>query len=320
VKLDADYRYLIFGGTGSLGKTLVRRIQVLNPRNRIFVFSRDEAKQYRMKEDFPDVSYVIGDIRDYDAVLTACKKINPHVVINCAAMKQVPACEDYPYEAVLTNVVGTRNVVRATKEVACCYSVLSVSTDKACKPVNSYGMTKALQERIHLNAGSGFVCVRYGNVLESTGSVIPIFKRLLNEDKSLKITDPKMTRFLLSLDEAVDLIFKALEIGSGGETFIPKPKSANIIHVAQVLSSALGKGNVSEVDFVGVRPGEKVAEITISEEELLRTEDRGDVFVVHDIRSNKTFKDVQKEYSSGNIENMMNVKELQEFLKKHKVI
>lgn len=168
--------YLIFGGTGSLGTTLVKKLLALG--HKVFVFSRDEAKHHKLKMSYPDVKCIMGDIRDFDAVERAINKVNPDVIINAAAIKQVPISEEFPFEAVQTNVLGSQNLVKALdhfwkKKV----KVMSISTDKACKPVNAYGMTKALQERIHLSGqyttGHTHNCVRYGNVLESTRICYP---------------------------------------------------------------------------------------------------------------------------------------------------
>lgn len=330
--------YLIFGGTGSLGKTLIERL--LQMKKTVYVFSRDEAKHHRIKLQHPEVKTIIGDVRDYSAVLKAINDVSPKVIINAAAMKQVPICEEYPFEAVLTNTVGTQNIVKAVEEHCRGWHyapvrVLSISTDKACKPVNSYGMTKALQERIHLrgNKPESHIhnCVRYGNVLESTGSVIPIFKALWEEAKKrgyhggscciegpyLPITDARMTRFLLSLNEAVDLIFTALEDEEGGKIFIPKVKSTTILNVAKAMMFVYGTANIK---VTGIRPGEKIHEILISEEETLRTEDLGKVFVIHDINSNRQFTAVTEEYNSGSPQCLMNQQETYDFLKGHKVI
>lgn len=319
-------KFLIFGGSGALGKTLTKRLLELN--HSVVVFSRDEAKQHKMRQEFEDddVEYIIGDIRDYDSVSRAVLKTQAEVIINAAAMKQVPACEFYPYEAVLTNTIGTRNLVKAIENAPIlhvCTKVLSISTDKACKPVNSYGMTKALQERIHLNGEDNravFNCVRYGNVLESTGSVIPVFKKRLQEGKGLKITHKDMTRFLLSLDQAVDLIFTALEDNVGGKIFIPKVPAAKITDLANILRMHYAKKMAVEMKdrFTGIRPGEKLDEILVSEEELMRTEDLGDVFVIHDIKSGWRFEDLKEEYSSKS--DLMNYQELKKFLEQHGVL
>ena len=311
-------KVLIFGGTGSLGRTLIRRWgSDRNPDDEVHVFSRDEAKHHRISLEFPNVKSFIGDIRDYSTVLRAIQSIGPQTIINAAAMKQVPQCEDFPYEAVLTNTVGAHNIVRAVEDSGLYPTVLSISTDKACKPVNSYGMTKALQERIHLNGKNGiFNCVRYGNVLGSTGSIIPVFGKLIKEGKNLTITHHKMTRFFLSLDQAVDLIFTALEDEEGGKIFVPRVPSALITDLANVMSNVAG-GTVG-LTYTGIRPGEKLDEILISEEELLRTEQLEDIYVIHDIKSDKKFDHRKTEYSSGS--GLMSYEELKLFLGQNRVL
>jgi len=315
----ANKRYLIFGGTGSLGTTLTSRLNG----NFITVFSRDEAKHHKLRLNFPDVKSIIGDIRDYDSVLRAIRKTQPDIIVNAAAMKQVPACEEYPYESVLTNIIGTQNLIKALEETSQNTmnkrKVLSISTDKVCKPVNSYGMTKALQERIHLRGESDiFNCVRYGNVLESTGSVLPVFKKLLTEKKDLTVTDKEMTRFFLSLNESVNLIFMALDDNEGGKIFIPKIKSAKIVDLAQCMIEAWEPDFPAKIVFPGIRPGEKLDELLISEEETARTEDLGECYVIHDIYIDKKFDHLSKEYSSK--DDLMVKDELKLFLNQRKAL
>jgi FlaA1/EpsC-like NDP-sugar epimerase len=287
-----DKNILITGGTGSLGSTLLRRLLSGErglPR-RITVFSRDEAKQsalashYSMlsdpiSEEFKRrVRFQIGDIRDYSSVVRALR--GKDIVFNAAALKQVPSCEDFPYEAVLTNVMGAQNIVRAISEADLSFeAVIGISTDKACKPVNVMGMTKAIQERIFLNTRKGstrFVCVRYGNVLASRGSVIPLFKEQIKNGGPVTVTTKEMTRFLLSLDKAVDTVFEACESGQDGEIYIPKIYSASVMDIAL---SLIGCRDI-EIKEVGIRPGEKIHEILVSEEEVSRTVSRGDYYVI----------------------------------------
>jgi UDP-glucose 4-epimerase len=291
-------RILVTGGTGSLGQTLVRRLRTSEmgrPAN-ITVFSRDEAKQHYMRLDYmhkkaatDDVIYQnsqdllnfrIGDIRDYSAVVAAVADAD--VVFNAAALKQVPSCEYFPFEAVQTNVIGANNVVRSIRENRLPVEiVIGVSTDKACKPINVMGMTKALQERIFIEANrdsrdTRFMCVRYGNVIASRGSIVPLFLEQVQQDKPLTVTLPEMTRFLLSLDKAVDTIFAAIKGGNRGETYVPKVASAKMVDVAKAL---MGKKELSIV-FTGIRPGEKVHEIMVSEEECFRTVEREDFYAI----------------------------------------
>src|SRR5688500_752241 len=280
---------LVTGGTGSLGKTLVRRLlsgEKGRPR-RITIFSRDEAKQHFMRLEFlhravatDDVIYHqaeqvldfrIGDVRDYAAVTAALRGAD--VVFHAAALKQVPSCEYFPYEAVLTNVAGANNVVRAIKDNRLPISdVVGISTDKACKPINVMGMTKALQERVFVEANreysdTRFLCVRYGNVIASRGSIVPLFAEQIRKGTSLTVTLPAMTRFLLSLDRAVDTVFAALEDGDRGETFVPKVPSARIVDLAKAM---MGDRELPIV-FTGIRPGEQIHARMVSEQECFRT-------------------------------------------------
>lgn len=334
-------RLLITGGTGSLGKVLVQRVlsgEMGDPAN-VIVFSRDEAKQYFMRIGYEskvaatdDVIYRnfqrklqfwIGDIRDPDSVASALRNVD--VVINAAAMKQVPTCEYYPYEAVRTNIEGAENIVRAIqKHNLKVETVVGVSTDKACKPVNAMGMTKALQERIFIQGNmrcpnTRFVCVRYGNVLASRGSVIPLFHSQIRSGGPVTITTPEMTRFLLSLHDAVDTIFAAVSSGLPGETYIPRVPSSRIVDVAKVLID----GRPIETVVTGIRPGEKIHEILISEEEADRTADRGKWYAIlpmlPEIRGDGAGPSrLKKEYSSG--DNIMDLEETRQLLKSRRLM
>lgn len=289
---------MVTGGTGSLGQRLVDRLlggEMGLPSN-ITVFSRDEAKQHYMRLEYmhrtaatDDVIYQnsrdllnfrIGDVRDYPAVVAAVRQAD--VVFNAAALKQVPSCEYFPFEAVQTNINGAQNIVRAVRENDTPVElVVGISTDKACKPINVMGMTKAVQERIFIEAnrdraGTRFICVRYGNVIASRGSIVPLFVEQVRQNKPLTVTLPEMTRFLLSLDKAVDTIFAAVATGNRGETYVPKVPSARMVDVAEAL---MGDKDLPIV-FTGIRPGEKVHEIMVSEEECFRTEDRGDFYAI----------------------------------------
>lgn len=294
-------RVLITGGTGSLGKVLTRRIlsgQMGTPQS-VVVFSRDEAKQHEMRMEYlnrravtEDVMYhnfertlqfKIGDVRDFHSVAQALMNID--IVFNAAALKQVPACEYFPYEAVRTNIEGAENIVRAIKELRLSIeTVVAISTDKACKPTNVMGMTKAIQERIFLTANidcpkTRFVAVRYGNVLASRGSVVPLFLDQIEAGGPITITDKNMTRFLLTLDQAVDTVFEAMQFAEAGETYIPKIKAARIVDVVTAL---VGKKKI-EIKETGVRPGEKLHEVLVSQEESLRTISRGNYFAIKSI-------------------------------------
>lgn len=264
-------RILIIGGTGSLGQTLVQR---LHQSNEIFVMSRDEAKQWAMQNRFfnAPIRYIIADIRNYDALRAALVDIKPQIVINASAMKQVPACEIAPHESILTNISGVQNLVRICSHDIQPEIVLGVSTDKACKPINVYGMCKAIGERIYSsanteNSATCFLCVRYGNVLESRGSIIPLFKYQARTDKTYTVTTAEMTRFFTTLSESVDLILKALAVGKKGDTFVPKLRSGKIADLADIFVEKYG----GKASIIGIRPGEKVHEELIGEEEFRRT-------------------------------------------------
>jgi len=334
-------RLLITGGTGSLGKVLVQRIlsgEMGDPAN-VIVFSRDEAKQYFMRIGYESkvaatdeviyrnfqrkLQFWIGDIRDPDSVASALRNVD--VVINAAAMKQVPTCEYYPYEAVRTNIDGAENIVRAIqKHNLKIETVVGVSTDKACKPVNVMGMTKALQERIFIQGNmrcqnTRFVCVRYGNVLASRGSVIPLFHSQIRSGGPVTITTPEMTRFLLSLHDAVDTIFAAVSSGLPGETYIPRVPSSRIVDVAKVLID----GRPIETVVTGIRPGEKIHEILINEEEASRTADRGKWYailpILPEIRGEGAGPGcLKKEYSS--MDDIMELEETRQLLKTRRLM
>lgn len=275
---------LVTGGTGSMGHALVRRILSGSegvPR-RLRVLSRDEAKQHRMKARLEgrgavDVQFRIGDVRSPADVAAALDGID--VVVNAAALKQVPTCEYEPEQSILTNCVGPLNIVRAIRELRLgVETVVGISTDKACKPVNVMGMTKALQERVfisaNLDSGTRYVCVRYGNVLASRGSVIPLFIDQIRTKGHVTVTDPEMTRFLLTLDEAVDVVLSAIRDVGAGETLVPVIPSARVGDVAKAL---VGARRV-DVRVLGPRPGEKKHEILVSEEERHRCARSGRYF------------------------------------------
>ena len=314
-------RILVTGGTGSLGQTVVKRLLggEMGKPARITVFSRDEAKQHYMRLDYmhrkaatDDVIYQnsqdllnfrIGDVRDYAALLAALQEAD--VVFHAAALKQVPSCEYFPMEAVMTNVMGAGNVARAIRENKLpIEKVVGISTDKACKPINVMGMTKALQERVLIEANrdcpnTSFMCVRYGNVIASRGSIVPLFVEQIENDRPITVTLPEMTRFLLSLDRAVDTVFAAISTGNRGETFVPKVPAANITDVAKAL---MGDKDLP-IEYTGIRPGEKVHEIMVSEEECFRTVERGGYYVIlpvlPELRDEKEFiPALESEYSS----------------------
>ena len=289
---------LVIGGTGSLGKVLVRRILTdeLGKPGKIIVMSRDEAKQQAMRVSYMHrkvttdeviynnfrqlLEFRIGNVRNYADVCSAVKDAD--IIINAAALKQVPLCEYFPEQALQTNCLGPVNIVRAIRENG--YSVetvIGISTDKACKPVNVMGMSKAIQERIFvsanvLNLKTRFNCVRYGNVLASRGSVIPLFHEQIKAGGAVTITDASMTRFLLSIDQAVDTIFAVISEGKAGEIYVPIVDSATVENIAKAL---IGSRKI-ETEIIGIRPGEKMHEILVSEEECHHVIKRGDYYVI----------------------------------------
>jgi UDP-N-acetylglucosamine 4,6-dehydratase len=293
---------LVSGGTGSFGNFIVRRLLDLGAKE-VRVLSRDEKKQHDMRvfyRDQTNISFVIGDVRNRDRLDEAMSGID--IMFHAAALKQVPACENFPAEAIQTNVIGAQNVVDAALRNGL-ESFVMISTDKAVKPVNVMGMTKALQERIvlqgnlsRLNRGTRFACVRYGNVLRSRGSVIPLFRRLLASGERLTITDARMTRFLLTLNDAIDLVLYAAEQQHGGEIFVRKAPSALITDLAAITCEEAGRP--LEYDVIGTLPGEKLNEIMLTEEELIRTEDLGDYYRIHPWWSRVQFDHLHAEYSS----------------------
>lgn len=336
-----DKRVVVTGGTGSLGKVLVKRLLSgeLGMPKRVTVFSRDEAKQHSMRLAFQHLraptdeiiyhnfeqflQFRIGDVRDLHSVATLLREAD--VVFNAAALKQVPSCEYFPFEAVQTNVIGAENVIRAIREHNLpVETVVGVSTDKACKPVNVMGMTKAVQERLFVRANldggdTRFICVRYGNVLASRGSVIPLFHEQIRRGGPVTITTTDMTRFLLSLEQAVDTIFAALHGAARGETYIPRVPSAKVSDIADAL---IDEAKI-ETAVTGIRPGEKIHEILVSEEEAHRTVDRGDYYVIQPmlpelLPAERTEKLVGKEYSSA--DNVMTREEVAALLRRHNLM
>lgn len=296
-------RVLVSGGTGSFGNFIVRRLLDLGAKE-VRVLSRDEKKQHDMRVFYrgrSNLSFVIGDVRNREPLDEAMSGID--IMFHAAALKQVPACENFPNEAIHTNVLGAQNVVDAALRNGL-EAFVMISTDKAVKPVNVMGMTKALQERIvlkgnqsRLNRGTRFSCVRYGNVLRSRGSVIPLFRRLLAANERLPITDERMTRFLLTLNDAIDLVLYAAGNQQGGEIFVRKAPAARITDLAAILSEEVGK--TLDYKIIGLLPGEKLNEIMLTEEELIRTEDLGDYYKIHPWWTKVQFDHLRSEYSSG---------------------
>jgi UDP-N-acetylglucosamine 4,6-dehydratase len=287
----ADKVVLVTGGTGSFGQVMLRRLLTLGPRE-IRVFSRDEEKQWATAHALgvneigtagEGVRFFVGDVRDRRSIDNAMA--GTEVVLNAAALKQVPRCEHFVYEAVQTNILGAQNVIDSATYHGV-EMVLMISTDKAAKPINAMGMTKAVQEKLAVSAawnaqqsGTRVACVRYGNVLSSRGSVVPLFQRQIETGKALTVTDPTMTRFLLTLDDAVDLVLFATATARGGEIFVHEAPAATVQTLAEAV---IGQAGIdAEIEIVGVRPGEKQHEVLVTEEEAKRSKRvGGDYFAI----------------------------------------
>jgi len=264
-------RILIIGGTGSLGQALVKH---LHENNELWILSRDETKQWLMQNRYlghDNINYYVCDIRDYKSLKKAILFIMPEIIINTAAIKQIPVCEKHPFESIKTNIIGIENLIDICTHHWEPEIVLGVSTDKACKPINVYGMCKAIGEKLYLSANSKnghtrFLCVRYGNVLESRGSIIPLFKYHAKADKIYFLTHPDMTRFFISLDESVQLIIDSILLGESGDIFIPIVRSGRIKDLIEIFIEKYG----GRQEVVGIRSGEKIHEELINEDESRR--------------------------------------------------
>jgi UDP-N-acetylglucosamine 4,6-dehydratase len=271
---------LITGGTGSFGKKFTEIMLKEYQPKKVIIFSRDELKQHEMRVhgyDDPRLRYFIGDVRDRERLVRAMHGVD--IVVHAAALKQVPACEYNPMEAIKTNIMGTSNVVEAALDAGVS-KVLALSTDKAVNPVNLYGATKLAAEKLVIQsnayaAGTAtrYSCVRYGNVLGSRGSVVPLFLKQRSSGK-VTITDERMTRFWLSLEQGVHFVINCIEQMEGGEVFVPKIPSTTIIDLAKAIAPD------AEIEIIGIRPGEKLHEVLISEDEARTTVERKDMFIV----------------------------------------
>ncbi len=276
---------LVTGGTGSFGKKFIQTVLERYEPRRVIVFSRDELKQYEMGIDlspqaYPALRYFIGDVRDADRLDMALRDVD--VVVHAAALKQVPAAEYNPFECIQTNVIGAENVVRASLRNGVS-KVIALSTDKAANPINLYGASKLASDKIFVAAnnlsgrdGTSFSVVRYGNVMGSRGSVIPFFRKLIDEGAdSLPITDLEMTRFWITLQQGVDFVLSSLALTRGGELFVPKIPSMKITELAHFMAPDLPH------KVVGIRPGEKIHEVLITEDDARNTVDIGDRYIIY---------------------------------------
>lgn len=323
-----DKILMITGGTGSFGNTVLKRFLSTNVRE-IRIFSRDEKKQEEMRiaMNNPKLKFYIGDVRDYDSIYQAMKGVD--YVFHAAALKQVPSCEFYPREAVRTNVLGSENVMEAA--IACGVSrVVMLSTDKAVYPINAMGISKAMMEKFMVakarmqRDGETVLCAtRYGNVMASRGSVIPLFVSQLKEGKPLTITDPNMTRFLMSLEDSVDLVLYAFKHGNQGDIFVQKAPASTVADLALALKEVFKKDN--PVHIIGTRHGEKLYESLISREEMAKAENLGDYYRIpvdnRDLNYAQYFSEGeekisdQEDYTSHNTERL-NIEQVKELLSK----
>ncbi len=294
--LFSDKRILITGGTGSFGKTICKHFLELGI-NELRIFSRDEKKQDEMRQDFLDdrLSFYIGDIRDYDSIYEACNNVD--YIFHAAALKQVPSCEFYPIEAVKTNIIGTENLLKSAIRNGI-QKVVLLSTDKAVYPINSMGLTKAMMEKLMLSKSliaqeshTIFCATRYGNVIGSRGSVIPLFINQIKRNKEITITNPNMTRFMMTLEDAVELVFYAFKEASKGDIFIQKAPACSILNLVDALKDLFSYNQ--PINIIGTRHGEKLYESLVSKEEKARALDMGKYFRIppdnRDLNYNKYF-------------------------------
>lgn len=316
----------ITGGTGSWGQELTRQLLAIHKPKKIFIYSRGEHKQVEMRRTFSDarLSFIIGDVRDKSRLAMAMRGAD--IIFHLAALKHVPVCEENPWEAVQTNIIGTQNVIEAAIANNA-KKVTYVSSDKAVDPFNLYGATKSCGEQLILDANkhhtTQFVCIRAGNVIGTNGSVIPLFREQALAGRDLTVTDNRMTRFFIRKQDAIKLLIKAVQEGCGGEILVMKMPACKITDVATVFAKRLGDGK-SNTRFIGVRPGEKHFEVLVSRYEVPYTYDLGSYFVILPAGAkNKTAVAYQKknnqtlteEYSSHNAATL-NLKEVEQLLEK----
>ena len=320
-----DKVLLIAGGTGSFGNAVLRRFLTTNIKE-IRIFSRDELKQDDMRKFYNDdkLKFYIGDVRDKNSIDDAMRGVD--YVFHAAALKQVPSCEFYPMQAVKTNIIGTENLLNSAI-AAGVKKVIALSTDKAVYPINAMGISKAMMERVVVGKGRNIkgtmiACTRYGNVMASRGSVIPLFIDQVKNGKPITITDPNMTRFMMSLDDAVDLVLFAFENGQSGDIFVQKSPAATIELLANTLKNILGVPD-HEVKTIGTRHGEKLYETLLTKEEMVKAIDMGEYYRIpadtRDLNYTKFFEEGEEvitesgEYHSHNT-HRLNEEELTELL------
>ncbi|MDC0309224.1 polysaccharide biosynthesis protein [bacterium] len=323
-----DNVLMITGGTGSFGNTVLKRFLSTNVRE-IRIFSRDEKKQEEMRFAFnnPKLKFYIGDVRNYDSISQAMKGVD--YVFHAAALKQVPSCEFYPMEAVRTNIIGTENMMNAANANGVKHAVV-LSTDKAVYPINAMGISKAMAEklvvskaRLQREGETVFCATRYGNVMASRGSVIPLFVSQIKERKGLTVTDPSMTRFLMSLEDSVDLVLYAYEHAQQGDIFVQKAPASTVADLAQALTEMFGGKEGARI--IGTRHGEKLYESLVSREEMAHAQDMGNYYRIpadnRDLNYNQYFSEGEEkishsvDYTSHNT-NQLNVEQIKSLLLK----
>lgn len=321
-------KILVTGGTGSFGHQIVKRLLEHKPEE-IRILSRDEKKQDDMKyqyKDYENIRFIIGDVRDRQSLKKAIR--NTDIIFHAAALKQVPSGEHNPLEAVKTNIIGAQNVIDIALEEDV-EKVIAISTDKAVEPVNAMGMSKAIQEKLITSANqyrdgkkTVYACVRYGNVLGSRGSVVPLFRRLIDEEKPLPLTHEDMTRFIITLNQAIELVFTTTKYALGGEIFVLKMPTHTVKDLAEIMIAEL-KAKNKKIKIVGIRPGEKIHETLVSSVESIRTVEKNDHYI---ILPQIHIKEVEEKYPNYKNENLfrfssdnaerLNKKQLKEILKK----
>jgi len=309
---------LITGGTGSWGKELTKQLLQFDVKQ-IRILARNEFNQVSMKRAFndPRLKIEIGNIRDYGKLNFACKNVN--YVFHLSALKHIPICEEFPYEAIKTNINGTRNIIRASIDNGV-EKVIDVSSDKAVLPINTYGMTKAIGEKLILNAvriksKTKFICIRGGNVLGTNGSVVPFFINQIEKFNKITITDKKMTRYFLTLPEAIKLLFVALECNMNGALLVMKMPSCKIIDLGEVMIKYYGNKD-TKIEEIGIRDGEKIAEVLISKHEISNSYKYNDNYYIISYKDlTHLYKKVDfREYNSTT--NLISKKEIKELLKR----
>jgi FlaA1/EpsC-like NDP-sugar epimerase len=310
---------LITGGTGSFGNRIAEHLLNCKPAQ-IRIYSRDEKKQWEMRRTFPQFRYIIGDVRDMGRLMEAMAGVD--YVFHAAALKQVPSCEEYPLEAFKTNVLGSQNACEAARANRV-KTFVALSTDKAVKPVNAMGISKAMMEKIVSSQNiydntTVFCCVRYGNVMGSRGSIIPLFRQLIAEDRPLTITVPHMTRFLMTLDQSVDLVLYAMTCAKGGEIFVRKAPACTVMKLAKTMAWKYSKsGSEHAIDTLGIRPGEKIHETLVNEYELQRVREEAEYFAIYPeyrVNGHLTPKPVGTEYTSENTTQLNDLNQIGELL------